>query len=94
MNRLVDALIRRHLGLTATASMATSGGGEPSPPPSTIDSFRKLMATQGKNLPPASPPSFVKKLDSIPEIDLPLDHPMRVAVSLLDHGLVGQFMGL
>jgi hypothetical protein len=42
----------------------------------------------------AEPPSFVKKLDSILEIELPPDHPMRVAVSLSDRGLVGQFMGL
>jgi hypothetical protein len=47
-----------------------------------------------KKLPPAEPPSFVKKLDSIPEIELPPDHPMRVAISLSDRGLVGQFMGL
>jgi hypothetical protein len=44
--------------------------------------------------PPAAPPSFVKRLDSIPKIDLPPDHPMRVVVSLSDRGLVGQFMGL
>jgi hypothetical protein len=74
--------------------MATPEGGVPSPPPSTADSFRKLLVAHGKKLPPAAPPSFVKKLDSIPEIDLPPDHPMCVAVSLSDHGLVGQFMGL
>jgi hypothetical protein len=74
--------------------MAAPRGGEPSPPPSPAASFRKLLASQGKKLPPAEPPSFVKKLDSIPEIDLPPDHPMHVAISLSDRGLVGQFMGL
>jgi hypothetical protein len=74
--------------------MAASGGGEPPPPPSTEASFRKLLAAQGKKLPPAAPPSFIKKLDSIPEIELPPDHPMRVAISLSDRGLVGKFMGL
>jgi hypothetical protein len=74
--------------------MVSSRGGESSPPPSTTDSFCKLLATQGKKLPPVAPPSFVKKLESILEIVLPPDHPMSVAVSLSDHGLVGQFMGL
>jgi hypothetical protein len=52
-------------------------GAAPLPPPSAEASFRKLLAAQGKKLPPAAPPSFVKKLDSIPEIELPPDHPMR-----------------
>jgi len=73
--------------------MAPSGGGEPATP-SSADSFRKILAAQGKKLPVAEPPSFVMKLDSIPKIELPPDHPMRVAVSLSERGLVGQFMGL
>jgi hypothetical protein len=39
-------------------------------------------------------PSFVKKLNDIPEIDLPPDLPIKVALSLSDRGLIGQFMGL
>jgi len=74
--------------------MVDPGGGELSPPPSLASSFLKLLVAQGKKLHPAEPPSFVKKLDSIPEIDLPSDHPMRVAISLSERGLVGQFMGL
>jgi hypothetical protein len=70
------------------------GGGDPPPPPSSEASFHKLVVSQGKKLPPVAPPSFVKKLDSIPEIELPLDHPMQVAISLSNRGLVGKFMGL
>jgi hypothetical protein len=74
--------------------METSGGGEPLPCPSIVNSFHKILASQGKKLPPATPPIFVKKLDSIPKIVLPHDHPMQVAISLSDRGLVGKFMGL
>jgi len=74
--------------------MAPSGGGEPAPPPSTTVSFHKLLASQGKKLLVDEPPSFVKTLNSILEIELPIDHPMCVAVSLSDRDLVGQFIGL
>jgi hypothetical protein len=74
--------------------MDAQGGGEPPPPPSPTTSFRKLVAACSKKLPPSDPPSFVKRLDVVPEIDLPPDHPMKVAISLSERGLVGQFMGL
>jgi hypothetical protein len=47
-----------------------------------------------KKTAPSAPPSFVKKLDAISEIDLSPEHPMKVALSLSERGLVGQFMGL
>jgi len=74
--------------------MAISGGGEspPLPPPSTEDSFRRLLVAQGKKLSPSTPPNFVKKLDLISEIELPLDYPMKVVVSLFYWGSVRQFM--
>jgi len=74
--------------------MDAQGGGEPPPPPSPTTSFRKLIAACNKKLPPSNPPSFVKRLDVVPEIDHPLDHPMKVTLSLSERGLVGQFMGL
>jgi hypothetical protein len=37
---------------------------------------------------------FIKKLDSIPEIVLQEDQPMKIALALAERGLVGQFMGL
>jgi hypothetical protein len=69
-------------------------GGEPPPPPSPSTSFRKLVAACSKRPTSVAPPSFVKKLDVIPEIDLPPELPMKVALSLSERGLVGQFMGL
>jgi hypothetical protein len=39
-------------------------------------------------------PKFIKKLESIPEISLPEEQPIKIALALADRGLVGQFMGL
>jgi hypothetical protein len=69
-------------------------GGEPPPPPSPSTSFRKLVVACSKRLTSVAPPSFVKKLDVIPEIDLSPKLPMKVALSLFENGMVGQFMGL
>jgi hypothetical protein len=69
-------------------------GGELSPPPSPSTSFRRLVAAYSKKSPPSVTPNFVKKLDAILEIDLPAELPMKVALSLFERELVGQFMGL
>jgi hypothetical protein len=69
-------------------------GGELSPPPSPSASFRRLVEACSKKSTISEAPSFVKKLDDIPEIDLPPEHPMKVALSLSERGLIGQFMGL
>jgi hypothetical protein len=74
--------------------MPSQGGGEPPPPPSPTASFRKLVTACRKKAPQAETPSFVRKLDNVPEINLPPEQPMKVALSLSDRGLVGQFMGL
>jgi len=74
--------------------MTSHGRGEPLPPPSPTSSFRKLIATCSKKYPQAEAPSFVKILDDVPEINLPLEQPMKVALSLSERSLVGQFMGL
>jgi len=39
-------------------------------------------------------PKFIKKLEEIPEIALPEEKPMKIALALAQKGLVGQFMGL
>ena len=39
-------------------------------------------------------PKFIKKLDEIPEIVLPAEQPIKIALALAERGLVGQFMGL
>ena len=68
--------------------------GEPSVPPPHNNAFRKLLTRHGKKSTVVAAPSFIKCLETVPEIVLPLDQPMRVAVSLAERGLVGQFMGL
>ena len=76
--------------------MAALGGGLPPPsvPSSTKEAFNLLLRSPGSNPVPPSIPKFIKKLDSIPEIDLPSEIPIKVALALSDRGLVGQFMGL
>ena len=69
-------------------------GGEPPPPPSPASSFRRLVEACTKHSTTVEAPSFVKKLQDIPEIDLPPDQPMKIALSLSERSLIGQFMGL
>ena len=75
--------------------MAAPGGGlSPSTPLSAEEAFKLLLSAPG--LKPAAPsiPKFIKKLDVVPEIDLPTDQPIKIALALAERGLVGQFMGL
>ena len=77
------------------APMATPGGGlSSSSPLSAEEAFRRLLSAPG--LKPAAPsiPKFIKKLDAVPEIDLPTEQPIKIALALAERGLVGQFMGL
>jgi hypothetical protein len=74
--------------------MASQDGGESSPPPSPSASFRKLVTACTKKASQGEPSSFVRRLEDIPEINLPPEQPMKVAISLSERGLVGQFMGL
>eukprot|EP00253_Pinus_taeda_P008795 PITA_08795 len=75
--------------------MGAPGGGEPSPTPpsSTAGAFRSLLSHKGKKRSHPNIPKFIKKLDEIPEIALPEDQPIKIALALADRGLVGQFMG-
>ena len=76
--------------------MDAPGGGKspPSPPISDEYSFRRLLTIAGKKLVAPQIPKFIKKLDAIPEIVLPEEKPMKIALALAERGLVGQFMGL
>jgi hypothetical protein len=73
-------------------------GGREQPPPLTpsVDeaTFRRLLLAQGKKKEGGGVPNFVKKLDEVPEIDLPPTQPMSFFVSLADRALVRQFTGL
>jgi hypothetical protein len=73
--------------------MEAPGGGIPAPP-SIAEAFRRLVHSRGKQTAPPEIPKFIKKLDEIPEIALPEENPMKIAVALANRGLVGQFMGL
>jgi hypothetical protein len=67
--------------------MSSSGGGEPlPPPPSSTDeaAFRRLIISQGKKKVAEAIPKFVRKLEEVPVIALPLDQPMSVVISLAD----------
>jgi len=76
--------------------MAAPGGGQPppSPPISTDEAFQRLVSSSGKKTVPIAIPKFIKKLETVPEIELPADKPMKAALALAERGLVGQFMGL
>ena len=74
-------------------AMAAPGGGA-SPPSSSVEAFRRLLAPPGMKLATKEAPKFVKKLDSIPEIALPEEQSIKIALALAERGLVGQFTGL
>jgi hypothetical protein len=74
--------------------MTSQDGGEPPPPPSPASAFNKLLTACLKKTAQEESTSFVKRLEAIPEICLPPEQPMKVAISLSERGLVGQFMGL
>ena len=76
--------------------MVVPGGGEVAPPSSSSDeeAFRRHFSSRGKKTSPSKIPKFIKKLEEIPEIALPKEKPMEIALALAKRGLVGQFMGL
>lgn len=79
------------------ASMEVLGSpqGPPiSPPlPSASKAFNSLLASLPKKK-KGEAAKFVKKLEDIPEISLPPDGPIQVALSLADRALVGHFTWL
>ena len=80
----------------SVASMAALGGGL-SPPSASIsaaEAFRRLLKSPSFKPMAPSIPKFIKKLDEVPEIDLPSEQPIKIALTLAERGLVGQFMGL
>ena len=76
-------------------SSARGGSPPPSPLPSADEAaFARLVKANGKKVDSAPPPKFVKKLDAIPEIELPPDKTIHLVVALTDRALVGQFTSL
>ena len=66
-------------------------GRETTPPPSfsAEDPFRNLIGALGKKKYGPSDPKFIKKLETIPEIDLLEEKPMKISLELAERGLVG-----
>ena len=78
--------------------MSAAGGGSPPPPPPRPPSadevaFLHLVHATRKKVGSAPPSKFVKKLDAIPEIELPPEHSIPMAVALAEKALIGQFTG-
>jgi hypothetical protein len=72
-----------------------AGGGATNPPPfPELKEFRKLVAAASKRPPSAVQQKFVKKLDNIPNVELPLEETCRSTVNLVDRGLIGKFTRL
>ena len=75
--------------------MASPGGGEPPSSPSpALEAFRRLLVPTGKSPATHEVPKFIKKLDAVPEITLPEEPSIKIALAFAERGLVGQFMGL
>lgn len=68
---------------------------EPPPPlpPSDAAAFLKLLESLPKKK-ISETAKFVKRVEDIPEISLPPEGPIKVALSLAERALVGQFTGL
>ena len=69
--------------------MADGGGSSSSPD---LNAFRKLVASCSKRKLSQNQHTFVKKLENIPTIDLPMDQTCRTTLSIVDRGLIGQFI--
>lgn len=65
----------------------------PSPPLSKAEAFFNLLNSLPKKK-STEAAKFVKCMDDIPEISLPPEKPIQVALSLAERALVGQFTGL
>ena len=58
------------------------------------DAFNRLLASQSQRSGKGEPPKFVKRIEDVPEVALPPEETIRVALSLADRALIGQFTGL
>jgi len=77
--------------------VAPGGGPEappPLPPPPEILAFKKLIGDNIKRPARETQRKFVKKLDSIPTVALPIKDSCRSDLNLAKRGLTGQFTGL
>ena len=73
--------------------MVAAVGGDP-PPSSHLDAFEKLILSHSNKFVKGSPPKFIKRIEDVPKVSLPPEDTIRVALSLADRALIGQFTGL
>ena len=59
-----------------------------------LDAFDWLIASHNRRSGKGDPPKFVKRIEDMLEVALPPEETIRVALSLKDRALIGQFMGL
>ena len=59
-----------------------------------LDEFDRLISSHNRRSGKAEPPKFVKRLEDVSEVALPPEETIRVALSLADRALIGQFTGL
>jgi hypothetical protein len=62
--------------------------------PFELESFTRLITLQGKKRKCRELPKFVKNLEEITEVALPLEKTIQIALSLAERALIGQFTGL
>ena len=70
--------------------MEVEGGSSPIPD---LNTFRRLTASGRKRKLTQTQQTFVKKLDNIPSVALPVET-CQIAINIDDQGLIGQFTGL
>ena len=59
-----------------------------------LDDFDRLISSYNKRSGKAETLKFVKRLEDVPEVALPPEETIQVALSLADRALIGQFTGL
>ena len=63
-------------------------------PPNQLESFDRLITNHANRSGKREIPKFVKRIEDVPEVALPLEETIRVALSLADRALIGQFTRL
>ena len=66
--------------------MANGMGGDS--PPERSDAFDQLIASHNRRSGKGDPLKFVKRIEDVPEVALPPEETIRVALSLADRALI------
>ena len=69
------------------------GRGKHPPPEDDALVFQSMVDASVKNSKPQSS-KFVEKLDKVPKVSLPPSSSRKKVISLIDHGLMGQVIGI